>query len=228
VSTVESTRPGPVSTALTELCEWLTAVAATGVHAAAPAAGEPEGVYVRPVAMLPDLGGRGGNARAPLRVRMRFAVLVNLPLARAATVVDRLLAALAADERYRLVLDGDPFTERPDLWPALVLDVAVRVDVAVVPVLRVAGGLRLHDVASRTVRGRLLGPGDVPLAGMSVSAPGTRSRVDTDARGWFVLPGQPADRPVALHLTGRGLHLRVDVTPETTDPVVVHCQIEET
>jgi hypothetical protein len=32
---------------------------------------------------------------------------------------------------------------------------------------------------------------------------------------------------VLLHLSGRGLHLQVEVVPEATDPVAIHCPIEE-
>lgn len=228
MSTVD---PGPVEAALDELRAWLadaTSLTAVVGTATGDAAGR---VLVRPVAVLPDHGGRGGGPVAPLRLRVRYAVLVDLPVADAAAVLDRLLTALVTDGRYRLVLDAPSFMDDAtpaDRWPPLLLDVPVRVDAPAPTVPRVRGELRLVDVSPRTLRGRLFGPGDIPLPGMTVTAQGTGTRTTSDENGWFALPGQPADRPVALHLTGRGLHLEVDVTPSAADPVVVHCQIEET
>jgi hypothetical protein len=87
--------------------------------------------------------------------------------------------------------------------------------------------LRIDAAALCVIRGRVLGPQDIPLAGMTVSSPTTGTSVVTDPGGDFTLPGQPAGRAVQLRLSGRGLHLRVDVVPATTDPVVIHCDPQE-
>jgi hypothetical protein len=63
----------------------------------------------------------------------------------------------------------------------------------------------------------------VTLAGMSVASDYTGASVLTDSHGGFALAGQPAGRAVALQLSGRGLRFRVEVGPETANPVVIRC-----
>ncbi|HKT01078.1 MAG TPA: hypothetical protein VJT31_16245, partial [Rugosimonospora sp.] len=180
------------------------------------------GVSIRPVRLLADQVGR-----PPLRLRVRYTVDVAGPAGVALDLLDRVLVALAGTDEYHHVPDA-PAGESE--WPTLVLDVPVRVDPrpAGTAVPRVTGELRLTGAAARTLHGRVLAPTGVPLAGMDVYAPGTGARVRTDERGTFTLPGQPADRGVALHLSGRGTYLRVDVAPQVTEPVTVYCDIEET
>jgi hypothetical protein len=246
MSTVEQTVPATAAQALQGLCEWLTdavavdggavdkraagtAGAGTAVRVALPEEGQPDGVYVWPVALLPDQGTRGGSGREPLRLRARCAVFVHGPVDVALDLLDRVLLAAAGTDRYRLALEPVPALPVPPRtpWPAVLIDVPVRVVPPAAKLPRVTSELRLAGGAVRAIRGQLLGPGGIPLAGMTVTAPGTGAGVSTDERGDFVLPGQPAGRTVALHLSGRGLHLQVDVPPEATDPVVIHCDLEE-
>lgn len=230
-----STNPastGPTALALTGLCSWL-AQAVGGeqrVEVAAPDAQSQERLCVWPVALLADQGTRGGNGRQPLRLRARYVVTADGPIDKAIDLLDRVLVAAAGDDRYQLVLEPVSTT----VWgteglprPSVFIDVPVQVTVPAPTVPRVSGELRFDGVAMRAIHGRVLGPRDVPLSGMTVAVPATGSSVVTDARGGFTLPGQPASRAIVLHLSGHGLHLRVDVAPETTDPVVIHCDIEE-
>jgi hypothetical protein len=61
---------------------------------------------------------------------------------------------------------------------------------------------------------------------MTVTSVATGASVTADPRGDFTLPGQPAGRTARLRVTGRGLHQQVDVPP-SSDPVVIHCDIQE-
>jgi hypothetical protein len=216
--------PGPTAAAVAGLRDWLSRAVGDEVTVrvgTASGPGERDQVWVRPVALLGDQSVRGGGGRSPLRFRLRHLVTVAGPVESTLDVLDRVLVALAAEDRYRLVLEPVP----EGVW-GLLVDVPVQVVAPEERVPRVRGELRVDDVPLGTVRGRLLGPGDVPLAGMTVTSVATGTSVTAGPRGDFTLPGQPAGRTVALRLTGRGPHQQVDVPP-STDPVVIHCDIQE-
>jgi hypothetical protein len=215
-----------ISGALAELCDWLAVVLgqATPVRASAPQPAA-EGVDVWPLDLLAD----GASADGPIRLRVRHLIVPAGPLPDAVAVLDRVIGAVAADDRYRPVFEPLP----AHLWaaagiaprPALVLDVPVRVERPVTAVPRVRGELSVHVVPVHPIHGRVVGPGAVPLPGITVTAGGRTAQ--TGPRGEFTLPGLPGDRTVPLHLSGRGRHLRAEVTAPTAEPVVIHCDFEE-
>ena len=217
---------GPITSALADLCSWLAGVLgeATPVRASAPTA-TADGVDVWPLDLLAD----GASPDGPLRLRVRHLVVPAGPLPAAVAVLDRLLAAVATDDRYRPVFEPVP----AHLWTAigiapraaLVLDVPVQVPRPAAAIPRVRGELSVNVVPVRAIRGRVVGPGAVPLPGITVTGAGRTAR--TDPRGEFTLPGLPGERTVPLHLSGRGLHLRAEVAAHTAEPVVIHCDIEE-
>ncbi len=237
---VESTVDGrgPTAAALSRLRDWLAAAVGPRVPVVveAPRDGEHSRICVWPLALLPDQGTRGGGRREPLRLRMRYLIAADGPVERAADLIDLVLAAGAADDGYHLVFEPVP----SHLWgtggrlpaPSLLLDVPVQIRPAIPAVPRVRGELRLTGGPMRTVRGRVLGPGGVPLSEITLTAPATGSATRTDARGEFVLPGLPAGHPVLLHLAGRGLRMQAQVDSAqvdsgATEQVVIHCDIEE-
>src|SRR5690349_5859757 len=217
---------GPISGALADLCDWLAVVLgeATPVRASAPTPAS-DGVDVWPLDLLAD----GASPEGPIRLRVRHLIVPAGPLPAAVAVLDRVIAAVAADDRYRPVFEPLP----AHLWtaagivprPALVLDVPVQVGRPVAAVPRVRGELSVHVVPVHAIRGRVVGPGAVPLPGITVSAGGRTAR--TDRRGEFTLPGLPGDRAVPLQLSGRGRHLRAEIAAPTAEPVVIHCDFEE-
>jgi hypothetical protein len=217
---------GPITGALTDLCDWLARVLDDGtpVRAAAPASAA-DGVDVWPLELLAD----GGSPDGPIRLRLRHLVVPAGSLTDAVTVLDRVIVAVAGDDRYRPVFEPVP----AHVWsttgvaprPVLVLDVPILVTRPVAPVPRVREELSLHLTPVHPIRGRVVGPGAVPLPGITVTGAGRTTH--TDPRGEFTLPGLPGNRAVPLHLSGRGLHLRAEVAAPTTEPVVIHCDIEE-
>jgi hypothetical protein len=219
-----------LSGALADLCDWLSGVLgeATPVRASAPAPsadGPGAGIDVWPLELLAD----GASPDGPVRLRVRHVIVPAGALPDALAVLDRVIAAVAAGDRYRPVFEPLP----AHLWtatgivprPALVLDVPVQIARAVPAIPRVRGELAVHVVPVRAIRGRVVGPGAVPLPGITVTAGGRSAR--TDPHGEFTLPGLPGDRAVPLHLSGRGRHLRADVAAHTAEPVVIHCDFEE-
>lgn len=231
-STIPPATSGPTALALAGLCSWLAqALGEDGkVEIAAPDATRQGRLCVWPVALVADQGTRGGNGRQPLRLRARYVVTADGPIDTAVGLLDRVLVAIAATDRYHLVLEPVP----ANVWgteglprPSIYIDVPVQIAVPAPVVPRVTGELRFDGVPMRAIHGRVLGPRNVPLSGMTVAVPVTGASVVTDARGGFTLPGQPAGRVIVLQLSGHGLRMQVDVAPEATDPVVIHCDIEE-
>jgi len=217
---------GPITLALTDLCDWLAGVLGDGtpVRAAVPASAT-DGVDVWPLELLAD----GGSPDGPIRLRVRHLVVPAGPLPDVVAVLDRIILAAAGDDRYRPVFEPVP----GHIWsttgvtprPALVLDVPVQVTRPVATAPRVREELSVHLAPVHAIRGRVVGPGAVPLPGITVTGAGRTTH--TDPRGEFTLPGLPGNRAVPLHLSGRGLHLHAEVATPTAEPVVIHCNIEE-
>lgn len=214
--------------ALAGLHAWLAQATGMSVATELPdGQGQPR-LCVWPMRLLPDQEVRGGPGRSPLRLRARYLVAAAGPIDAAIGLLDLVLAALAGQDRYRLVLDPVPGPSTTAPQPAVFIDVPVTIATPEAErASLVTGGLRLDGGAVRSISGSLVGPGDVALPGMTVASPATGTSVRTGPRGEFVLPGQPGGRAVVLQLSGRGLHLQVEVAPQATGPVVVHCPIEE-
>lgn len=199
-------------------------VARPGPHASAST----EEVAVWPLALLPErVTGPAGDE--PLRLRARYLVTSDSPQWTTATV-DRVLAALVGDRAVCLVPEPVP----TELWVALgapprfalLVDVPVAVHRAAPAAPRVTGGLRITETPLRAVRGRVVGPGDVPVPGVRVVAVGFDLAARTDAHGGFAFPGLPA-AATRLTVAGKGLRGGVDVPADQSQPVVLHCQYEE-
>ncbi|MDG4757798.1 carboxypeptidase regulatory-like domain-containing protein [Micromonospora sp. WMMD710] len=218
---------GPIETATTELATWLTGAAGEPVPIGPPRT-DGDGLTLWPMDLRPARQTRSSGAvREPYRFTIRYLLCVTGPAG--LDRLDRVLTAATSDGSYPVVLEaGDP-----TLWtalgaaprPALLIDVPAQVDhptPAAPPVLR---PLRLHQLAVRSLAGRVVGPEDQPLAAMRVELPGSPSATHTDPDGRFLIVGVPHDpehpAPVRLRLTGRGLVLTADVDADEDDIVIV-------
>lgn len=218
----------PIAGATAELLSWLTR---TGVNASV---GLPDGTsaaYVWPLALLPEQTLRTVGGTEPLRLRVRHLVTVDSPAGDGVDALDRVLTGAAADPDFPLVIEPIP----GDVWSALGLTprLGLLVDVhahvtrtrRIAP--RVRSALRMDHVPMRSMRGRVVGPEGVPVAGIRVLAAGTGSATYTDSSGDFVLNGLLSTGTTRLLLSGRGLHLQAEVADSAVEPVVITCAIEE-
>ncbi len=115
----------------------------------------------------------------------------------------RLLAelVLAAFQSADFEVSLDP--QPPDLWlalqtpprPAFGLRVPVRLELERERGARVREPVRVRTSWLETRHGRLLGPGDVPVAGAWLEFPQLTRRVATDSEGCFRLSGVPQESP---------------------------------
>jgi hypothetical protein len=197
---------------------------------------------VWPLALLPEQNMAAGQSRGPLRLRVRALVSAQGPLPAVIGLLDDVLAREAAEHHAWLVAEQAP----PGLWRdlgvaprlGLLFDVPVQVARAQARTPRVRSLARIQAVALRSVAGRLVGPGNVPLAGMRVTSPDAAGSATTDPQGRFTLPVAAADRPVRLRLSGRGLSFTAQIPHQdpadgtsagsaADETIVITCDIEE-
>jgi len=173
---------------------------------------------------------------APVVLRLRYVVAAHGSSdAEALDLIDQLLAA-SVDAPLPTDLEVDFAPVPIDVWQALGVRPRPAVNVLVtaryappvpeVPLVReplkvVGGGLRL-------LRGRVVGNGDVPLAGAEVVVAATRATTRTSDQGAFEFSSVPDSLdPVRLAVRTKGRTFTADVRPDDGEPVVVHCDLLE-
>lgn len=204
------------------------APAQVGLPPEAPGQGGDSSLYVWPLTLVPDrITAPGPDA---LRMRIRFLVTSDGSAA-AAALLDRALLIAAADPHLDLVLDPIPaqtwiaLRARPRV--AVVVEVPVRVPRPAPPVVRVRAPLRVDQAQIGTLRGRVVGPGAVPIPGAAVRAVDLGIATRTGGDGQFTLAGVPTDTPVRLLVSARGTRMSTQVTTHGAEPPVVLLKLEE-
>jgi len=186
-------------------------------------------VGLEPTAALP----RGGPQQAPVVVRLRYLVCAGAGGAGPALeLLDKIVTA-ALD---RTELDGHRFEADlepvpAEIWIALGArmrpSLTIRIDArhvrtpADTPVVREP--LTLTGGTIRSLTGRLLGPGDVPLTGAEVTVMATGASDRTSPGGDFTFGAVPGGGPVRLAVRAKGRMFIADVDPNDGEPVVVRC-----
>jgi hypothetical protein len=218
---------GPIEAATRDLMAWLAKTAGEPAKLAAPQDTATDGLSLWPLELRPQPQTRGSSAtREPFRFGVRYLVTASGP--NGLRLLDKVLTAAATTGDSQFLLEaGDPA-----LWqalgvpprPAVIIETPVQIkppEVVVPPVLQ---PLRLSIIPRVTVTGRVVGPGDVPLAAMRVEVPGTPYKTETDAQGRFAIAGIPEAPEVRLLLVGRGKILTAAVDPTDAD-LVIKCDL---
>lgn len=190
-----------------------------------PAADHDATAHVWPLALVPEPAGRDA-----LRLWVHFLVTPDGTEGGPA-LIDRVLRIAISDPRLGLV--PDPMS--PQTWLALrarpriavVVEVAVHVPRPTEPTPRVRGQLRVHEAPLGTVRGRVVGPGGLPLPGAAVRAVDIGASTYTGRDGAFVLTGVPGGGRVRLHVSAGGQHLTTEVAADDPEPSVLSLELEE-
>ena len=176
-------------------------------------------LHVWPLALVPD----PVTAPGPDVLRLRVHYLITSDGSPAAlALIDRALLVATADEHLGLVPDPLP----AQAWAALrvrprvavVVEVPVHVRRPSERVVRVRGPLRVDGVPLGTLRGRVVGPGAIPVPGAVVRMPDIGVTARTDRDGAFALDGVPAAGQVRLLVSARGAQRWVDVPAHSPDP----------
>lgn len=226
-------RDGVVAAATSGLQAWIGDACGASTLVGPPAeadSGDPA-VAVWPLELRPDQEARGAGKRMPMRLMLRCLVTTSGAGAEATRLLDRVLTAAAAATHFNVVLEPLPsqtwlaFGVKPR--PVLLFDIPLQIERATEVAPLVREPLRVHSMAMLALHGSIVGPGDIPLSDMRVEVVSTGHSTHTDSNGRFVLAGVPAGEPVRLRLRGRGRSLLAEVEAPSTDPIVIHCNIEE-
>jgi Carboxypeptidase regulatory-like domain len=171
----------------------------------------------------------------PVVVRMRYLVCADSPEpADAVALLDKVLAAVldhpVLDGGDRLEVDLTPLSA--ETWMALGAHpraaFCVRLDAAheFAPgeVAYVRQPLQLAGSTLRALRGRVVGPDDIPLAGAVVTLAATGAHDRTSPDGTFLFPTVPTGSgPIRLAVRAKGRVFTAEVEPDGDEPLVVHC-----
>jgi hypothetical protein len=212
-----------------ELLDWLKGeTPKAAVSLAAPPATADDGkptvsCYLLELAASPAARQQMQDGPGPQQLALRYLVSVS-----AAAPVDahRVLGALvfAAMDRPGCEVDLAPLS--PGLWqafgvaprPAFMLQVPLRRARPAPAIGIVRHPIVIRESSLRPLTGRVLGPGDIPLANARLVIPSLRLATRSDAAGRFAFPPIPsAPLPGELVVTARGRELRV-VPDDLIDP----------
>jgi hypothetical protein len=219
--------PGPIEAAAQNLMDWVARAAGQPARLAPPAAQSDDGLSLWPLELRHQRQTRGATGlREPYRFGVRFLLTASGP--QALRLLDRVLAAAVTDAEPEISLEaGDPA-----LWqafgaaprPALLIDVPAQIAYPQLVAPPVLQPLQVTLIPRLTLAGRVVGPGDVPLAAMRVEVVGTPIKTNTDAQGRFSMAGVPEAPEVRLRLVGRGKILTTQVDPTDAD-LVIKCDL---
>jgi hypothetical protein len=81
----------------------------------------------------------------------------------------------------------------------------------------VRGPLVLRGSPVKSLRGIVLGPGDIPIAGASVELPALTLNCSTDPRGYFYFPTVPGEQAIQLVARAKGRVQNVTVEQSVSD-----------
>jgi hypothetical protein len=157
----------------------------------------PRGVSLHLMELVPQPPPRGPE-RPPLQLALRYLVTT---WADAVEDAHRLLGALvfAAMEQTDMQVELQPLDGAA--WQALAV-----LPLPVQPLVR--GPVVVQSAAVASLYGRVVGPGDLPLADAIVEVPSLRLAARTDARGLFAFPAVPGPpTAVTLRVRARGKEL---------------------
>ncbi len=224
---------GPVAAATADLAGWLRDAVGTPVRIGPPTAietGDPV-VATWPLELRPDHEARGTGQPMPMRLILRCLVCASGAVDEATRLLDRVLVAAAAAIDRVAVLEPPP----PATWlafgvaprPALLFDVPLQIARRGASAPLVRRPMQVETMSMLALRGRIVGPGDIPLGDMRVEVASTGHTTHSDPNGEFVLAGVPSGEPARLRVRGRGRYLLAEIDTPSTDRVVIHCDIEE-
>ncbi|MDY7227267.1 carboxypeptidase-like regulatory domain-containing protein [Hyalangium rubrum] len=114
--------------------------------------------------------------------------------------------------------------------PAFRVRVPVRRERAEPNVQRVRFPLVLRSASPEELRGRVVGPGDVPIPGALVELPSLKLGTRTDARGYFHFPlVPPVESLGGLEVRAKGevLHVGAEALTPNQEPLVIRLPLKE-
>lgn len=173
--------------------------------------------------------------RLPLEITLSYLVTAwaQNPEEEHRAIGELMLAALEEPrfEIGRFQLEKEPWLSK--LWlplqlvprPAFVLSLPLTKERPYAPAPLVRSVPVVHTSPTQPLRGKLLGPEEIPIAGADVLLPTLQRRTQTDRRGEFVferVPTHPEIKQLHLRARGRSYVIDLDPTAQRQDPLLIH------
>jgi hypothetical protein len=111
--------------------------------------------------------------------------------------------------------------------PAFVLSVPLRLAAEIPEPVLVREPVTLRIGVSSALEGRLVGPGDVPVADAYITLPSLRLSTRSDAAGRFAFAAVPRDPPARLHVSARAREFDFTVDGGSDGPVTLRLDPSE-
>lgn len=219
-----------------QLQEWIGQVAAGATVFVEPPAARPDrsgvGLYLLSLAEAPPARGAGP---VPLQIKLRYLLTT---WGRSSQEEHQLLGQLvfAALQREGWEVDLSPIPA--SLWqafgvaprPALQLLVPLRLERPARAAPRVRAPMVIEIGPSEPVAGRVLGPGDVPLAAARVELPSLELAAETGPDGRFLfarVPSQPRTKTFRVLARGDVQEFQSEAPPAAGGLVTIRFKLQE-
>jgi hypothetical protein len=170
-----------------------------------------------------------GTERPPLQLLLRYLVTTWADEPQEAhRLLGELVFAAMENAEFEVELEPAPaatwaaFGVPPQ--PSFVLRVPLQQERPQPAVRLVRAPLVMHVAPSAILRGTVLGPDDVPLAGATVELPSLLRSTRTDAQGRFHfanVPGESSLKLLRVKAKGRQLSVTLDQPPSDEEPLVI-------
>ena len=185
-----------------------------------------------PLIELSELPAARGDLPPPLQLRLGYLVTAAGPdPTEAHSRLGQLLVAALLKPAWHVRFP----TDLADFWRAFevtrhrrfcFISVTVRQPRESVPAPLVTGPLTIKIVEARELTGRLLGPGDQPIADAFIEIPELAVSTRSDAQGWFVFPAVPTGpTEEGLRVTTREREFAFTVDSSRDDHVNLHLDL---
>jgi hypothetical protein len=164
----------------------------------------------------------------PLQATLRYLVTTWAPTQSEA---HRMLGQLMFGALEGTELEVEPETIDISVWamfatppkPSFVLRVSLRRERDEAPVRMVRQALVVQTAALMPLRGTVVGPGDVPIAGARVEIPLANLAVATDRLGRFAFTAVAAGpHPTTIRVLAKGRQLTLTTDPGSREPLIIH------
>lgn len=218
-----------------QVSAWIGGVAGAPVWLERPRDhGEEKGVGLYLLELGEQPPAREGR-QAPLQIQLRYLVTTWAGSAEEEhRILGRLVFAALERTDWQVALRS----LAPETWaalgvpprPAFVLQVPLRVERPAPIARRVRSPLLVHVVASVPFAGRVVGPGDLPVAGARVELPSLSAAAETDWDGRFLFPKVPAEpRTKRIRVLAKGTvqEFTPDVPPEHGGTLIIRFELPE-
>ena len=217
------------------LATWIGGILdQVNVSLAPPAANETaRGVGLYLMELVQTQSARG-TRRPPLLMTLRYLVTTQAPKPEEAhQMLGTLVIAALENPEFEVEQDPLPIS----LWtalgiaprPSFVLRVPFRHERPEKLAPPVRRPIVIKQLPLRSLRGRILGPDDIPIMNARVELPALELYTNTDSKGRFhfaAVPSAPGPRLLRVRAKGQEFSINTEQAESDEEPLVIHLKLE--